>query len=150
LIDDMIETMREYGGVGLAAPQVHESLRIAVMEVKRNERYPYAPEIPLTVCINPEVSILTSETEEDWEGCLSVIDLRGRVPRYRTIQVNARDRDGKELDFIAEGFFARVIQHENDHLNGKVFLDRMRDLASLSYLAEYLRYGEKTPNTGDL
>jgi peptide deformylase len=150
LIDDMIDTMREYSGAGLAAPQVHESRQIVVIEVERNERYPHAPEIPLTVYVNPKISILTSKMEEDWEGCLSVIDFRGRVPRYERIRVETHTREGKKLDFVAEGFFARVIQHESDHLIGKVFLDRMRDLTSLSYLAEHLRYANRTAGARDL
>ena len=90
--------------------------------------------------INPKITPLSEESEEDWEGCLSIIELRGRVPRYKTIQVKARDRDGKEVNYVASGFHARVIQHEWDHLQGKVFLDRMRDLSTLTYLKEYTRY----------
>ncbi|OGQ82234.1 MAG: peptide deformylase [Deltaproteobacteria bacterium RIFCSPLOWO2_12_FULL_60_19] len=139
-IDDMIETMKEHDGVGLAAVQVHESSRITVLEVAENPRYPKKPEVPLSVLINPNVTPLTDEMEEDWEGCLSIPELRGRVPRYKTIQVQALDRDGKPLEFTASGFHARVIQHEWDHLNGKVFLDRMRDLSTLTYLQEFSRY----------
>ena len=139
-IDDMITTMKEYDGVGLAADQVHESKQIAVLEVAANPRYPDKPEVPLTVLINPKVTPLTEETEEDWEGCLSIPDLRGRVPRYQSIRVEAVDRSGKELDFVASGFHARVIQHEWDHLNGRVYLDRMRDLSTLSFLTEFARY----------
>ena len=140
LIDDMIETMREYDGVGLAADQVHESRQIAVLEVADNPRYPDKPKVPLTVLVNPRVTPLNEETEEDWEGCLSIPDLRGKAPRYKTIRVQALDRDGKELDFVARDFHARVIQHEWDHLNGKVYLDRMRDLSSLTFLLEFARY----------
>ena len=125
-IDDMIETMKEYDGVGLAADQVHESKQIAVLEVAENPRYPNKPHVPLTVLINPKISPLTDEMEEDWEGCLSIPDIRGRVPRHKSIQVQALDRDGKPVEFIAVDFHARVIQHEWDHLNGKVYLDRMR------------------------
>lgn len=139
-IDDMVETMKEYDGVGLAAVQVHESSRIAVLEVAENPRYPNKPKVPLSVLINPNVTPLTEEMEEDWEGCLSVPELRGRVPRYKTIRVQALDRDGKALEFDAAGFHARVIQHEWDHLNGKVFLDRMPDLSTLTYLQELARY----------
>lgn len=142
-IDDLIETMREYDGVGLAAPQVHESKRIVVFEVERNPRYPDAPSIPLTVLINPEISGVEKEMDEDWEGCLSVPDLRGRVPRHRAIRVKALDRRGTALDFVAKDFHARVVQHECDHLNGKVFLDRMRDFSSLMYLSEFYRYAEQ-------
>ena len=140
LIDDMIETMKEYDGVGLAAVQVHESKKIAVLEVADNPRYPDKPKVPLAVLINPQITPLSDEMEEDWEGCLSIPELRGKVPRYKSIRVQARDRDGKELDFVASGFHARVIQHEWDHLHGKVFLDRMRDLSTLTYLHELARY----------
>src|SRR2546422_11105954 len=103
LIDDMIETMIEYSGVGLAAPQVHESLSIAVIE-SRGPR----GDIPLTVLVNPSVTVLNEELVEDWEGCLSIPDLRGRVPRYTKLRVDALDRHGKRIAVTAEGFFARV------------------------------------------
>jgi peptide deformylase len=150
LIDDMIDTMREYGGAGLAAPQVHESRQIVVIEVRQNERYPHAPEVPLTVLVNPQLSFLSSEMEEDWEGCLSLIDFRGRVPRYRRVRVEAYARDGRKMDFLSEGFFARAIQHECDHLMGKLFIDRMADLSSLSYYSEYLRYGSRASGSEEL
>src|SRR5215468_4619968 len=107
LIDNMMETMVEYYGVGLAANQVHESLAIAVIES-------HGPRgtIPMTVLVNPEITILDEELIEDWEGCLSIPELRGRVPRYRKLRVEALDRKGGKLNFIAEGFFARVVQHE--------------------------------------
>ena len=140
LIDDMIITMKEYDGVGLAAPQVHVSQKLAVLEVADNPRYPHKPRVPLAVLVNPKITPLSNETEEDWEGCLSVPEIRGRVPRYTNIRVEARDRNGKELDFVAAGFHARVIQHEWDHLNGKLFLDRMRDFSTLTYLQEFARY----------
>jgi peptide deformylase len=139
-IDDMIQTMKEYDGVGLAADQVHESKQIAVLEVSANPRYPDKPQVPLTVLINPKVTALTTEMEEDWEGCLSIPDLRGRVPRYQSIRVQALDRSGNEVDFVASGFHARVIQHEWDHLNGRVYLDRMGDFTTLSFLTEFTRY----------
>jgi peptide deformylase len=139
-IDDMVETMREYDGVGLAANQVHESKQIAVLEVADNPRYPQKARVPLAVLINPVITPLSEEMEEDWEGCLSIPDLRGKVPRYRSIRVQALARDGTELDFIAHDFHARVIQHEWDHLNGKVYLDSMRDLSTLAFLAEFGRF----------
>jgi peptide deformylase len=132
--------MREYSGVGLAGPQVHESLQIVVIEAHENPRYPQTPTIPLAVLINPTVEPLTDETDEDWEGCLSIPDIRGKVPRYREVRVQAHDRDGKELDFSVKDFFARVIQHEHDHLQGILFLDRMKKLDTLTYMAEYQRY----------
>ena len=139
-IDDMIETMREYSGAGLAANQVHTPLQIAVIEVTANPRYPDAPQIPLTVVVNPIVTPLTEETEEGWEGCLSVPDMRGRVSRYTAVRLECLDRDGERVDVVAKDFFARVIQHETDHLNGVIYVDRMRDLSSLSFLAEWQRY----------
>jgi len=139
-IDDMIETMKEYDGVGLAADQVHESKQVAVLEVADNPRYPDKAKVPLTVLVNPQITPLSDEMEEDWEGCLSIPDLRGRVPRYKTIHVQALDRNGNTLDFIANDFHARVIQHEFDHLNGKVYIDRMRDLTTLTFLQEFARY----------
>jgi peptide deformylase len=140
LIDDMIETMKEYEGVGLAADQVHESKQIAVLEVADNPRYPEKPRVPLTVLVNPTITPLSEDMEEDWEGCLSIPDLRGMVPRYKSIRVQALDRQGKETDFVADEFHARVIQHEFDHLNGKVYLDRMRDFSTLTFLQEFARY----------
>ena len=140
LIDDMIETMREYNGAGLAAIQVHVLKQIAVIEVLSNPRYPDAPEIPLTVLINPTVTLLTDATEEGWEGCLSVPDLRGMVPRYTEVRLEAYDRTGEPMNLVAKDFFARVIQHESDHLNGIVFLDRMKNLSTLAHLTEWSKY----------
>ncbi len=139
-IDDMIDTMKEYDGVGLAAVQVHEPLQIVVLEVADNPRYPDKPRVPLSVLINPRITPASQEMEEDWEGCLSIFDLRGKVPRYKHVQVQAQDRQGRDLDFVASGFHARVIQHEWDHLNGKVFLDRMTDLSTLAYTREFARF----------
>src|SRR5215470_16274294 len=135
LIDNMMETMVEYYGVGLAAPQIHESLSLAVIESHGTRG-----EIPMTVLVNPDVTIIDEEMIEDWEGCLSIPDFRGRVPRYRKLRVDALDRNGKKIQIMAEGFFARVIQHEFDHLMGKVYLDRMRDFSTLSHLSEFQKY----------
>ena len=140
LIDDMIETMHEYDGAGLAANQVHVPRRIAVIEVGKNPRYPDASEIPLTVVINPVVTPLTEETEDGWEGCLSVPDMRGVVPRYTGVRLECLDREGKAVDLVAKEFFARVIQHETDHLNGIVYVDRIRDMRTFSHIAELQRY----------
>lgn len=140
LLDDMRETMREYDGVGIAAPQVHLSTQIAVMEAADNPRYPDAPRVPWTVLINPQVKPASRVKEEDWEGCLSVEGLRGRVPRWRAVEVETYNVRGERVRFRAEGFYARVIQHEFDHLQGKVFLDRMRDFSTLTHLKEYTRY----------
>ena len=140
LIDDMIETMHEYDGAGLAGNQVHTLKRIAVIEVLGNPRYPDAPHVPLTVLINPVVTPLTDEMEEGWEGCLSVPDMRGSVPRFTAVRLEGYDRNGEPMDVVAKDFFARVIQHETDHLDGVVYLDRMQDLSSLSFVAEWNKH----------
>jgi peptide deformylase len=139
-VDDLIETMLEYDGAGLAAPQVHVSQQVLVFQLEDNQRYPEAGSIPLTVLINPKITPLVQHVDEDWEGCLSVPGLRGRVPRYTQVRVDAYDRSGKKLSYIAKDFHARVVQHECDHLIGKVFLDRMRSLESLTFLPEFQRY----------
>lgn len=139
-LDDMIETMREYDGVGLAAPQVHVSQQIAVIEVTQNRRYPGEGPIPLTVLINPKIHQMAKKQLVDWEGCLSVDGLRGQVPRAESLEVEAYNRKGEKVRFHAHGFFARIIQHECDHLLGKVFLDRMPDLRTLTHLQEFVRY----------
>ncbi len=140
LLDDMVDTMREYVGVGLAAPQVHLPLRVAVLEVEHHPRYPEMPQVPLTFLVNPEVTIVDRTTVEDWEGCLSIPEMRGRVPRFKQLRVTGLGRHGEALDFIASDFHARVIQHETDHLNGEVYLDRMPNMRSLSHLAEWHRF----------
>jgi peptide deformylase len=140
LLHDMVETMREYNGVGLAGPQVHLSLQVAVLEVDHHPRYPDMPSVPLTFLVNPQVTVLDSSKIDDWEGCLSIPDLRGIAPRYRQVRVQALGRNGEALDFVADDFHARVIQHETDHLKGEVYLDRMPDLRSLSHLAEWQRF----------
>jgi peptide deformylase len=148
LIDDMFETMTEYQGVGLAAPQVHESVRLFVAgfvpdpdddEELQRER------VPLMVLINPEITVVGSDVVEDWEGCLSIPDLRGRVPRARQIVVRAFDRRAKRFELQASGFTARVIQHEADHLDGVLFLDRMNGFQSLTFLDEFGRYSSGQP-----
>jgi peptide deformylase len=142
-IDDMVETMREYDGVGLAAPQVHVSKQIAVIEVQENRRYPGEGPIPLTVLINPRMLSAGKHQVVDWEGCLSVNELRGQVPRADSLEVEAYNRNGEKVRFHAKGFFARVIQHECDHLAGKVFLDRMPDLSTLSHLQEFVKFWQE-------
>lgn len=145
LIDDMFDTMLEYGGVGLAAPQVHESVRLLVTE-----------DIPdpdddgeddsegflarRSVLINPEITFLTDEQIAYFEGCLSIPDFRGRVPRIKRIRLRGFDRDGNKIDREVEGFPAVVYQHEVDHLNGILFLDRMPNLSTLAYQKEYEKY----------
>jgi peptide deformylase len=138
LIDDMIDTMHEYHGVGLAAPQVHEPLRIFVALVGLEETADEA-----RVFINPVIAVVGTGIVEDWEGCLSIPDIRGRVPRARDISVRALDRHGVSFDMSASDFAARVIQHETDHLDGVLFFDRMRSFETLTFLEEYARYWNK-------
>ncbi|MCW5893652.1 MAG: peptide deformylase [bacterium] len=140
LIDDMLDTMEDEDGAGLAAPQVHVSKRIVIYGVRHNPRYPDADDVPLTVLVNPVVSPVGTAQEEGWEGCLSVPDLRGMVPRFTRVTVEALGRDGEPLRFTAEDFHARVVQHECDHLDGKVYLDRMPSMDTLTFLPEFHRY----------
>jgi len=143
VIDNMVETMRDANGVGIAAPQVHVSQQIIVIEVSPdNPRYPNQVEVPLTILINPKIIEHGEELENGWEGCLSVPDLRGLVPRWSYVKVRGLDRAGKDVQFEAHGFHARVVQHEVDHLKGHVFLDRLPDLSSLTHLREYEQYWE--------
>jgi peptide deformylase len=146
LIDDMFETMREYVGIGLAAPQVHHSVRIFVAGV-RNVPVPPILEsdedMPFITLINPEITPLTPKNEEGWEGCLSIPDIRGLVPRPLEIQVRAYDRHGKRIEIVARGLSARVIQHETDHLDGILFFDRMTSNDSLTFMEEYRRFWVK-------
>jgi peptide deformylase len=135
LIDDMVETMHEYDGVGLAAPQIHVGLRLAVIEVPADDERA-EDGVPLTVLVNPVITPLGEETEVGWEGCLSIPDLRGEVPRLKSLRLAARDRQGKPYTLEASGFFARVIQHECDHLDGSVYLDRMQGMRTLSFQKE--------------
>ncbi|HEY7511498.1 MAG TPA: peptide deformylase [Vicinamibacteria bacterium] len=139
LLDDMVETMHEYDGVGLAGPQVHVGLRVAVLEVPPADDRAREP-VPLMAIVNPTLTPIGEETVPGWEGCLSVPDLRGIVPRHRRVRLTALDRNGERLELEAEGFFARVLQHECDHLDGRVYLDRMDGLRSLSFLREWQRY----------
>jgi len=140
LIDDMFETMAEYDGAGLAAPQVHVSRRVVIYGVEHNPRYPDAESVPLTVLVNPRITPLTEEMDEDWEGCLSLPGLRGLVPRVTRVRVEAYGRDGSRLRFDTEGFHARVVQHECDHLDATVYVDRMRSMASLTFVEEFQRH----------
>jgi len=147
LIDDMFETMREYTGIGLAAPQVHQSVRIFVAGVREGIIGPAITEdegMPYMTLINPEVTRIGGLTDEAWEGCLSIPDVRGLVPRAAEIRVKALDRAGKRMTFTAKGLPARVIQHETDHLDGVLFVDRMASLASLAFMEEYRRFWTET------
>lgn len=145
LIDDMIETMHDADGAGLAAPQVYESIQLCVIEVDNNPRYPQFEPIPLTVLINPVVTPLfaggalsAEESFQMYEGCLSVPGMRGQVTRPRKVRVEALDRAGQSLDFVWESFRAVVVQHETDHLNGTLYVDRV-DPRTLAFLREYER-----------
>jgi len=147
LIDDMMETMAEYHGVGLAAPQVHEGLRlfVATLDADDDQKGDEADEgdaEPLAI-VNPEITVVGGDVVEDWEGCLSIPDVRGRVPRAREIRVRAYDRKGDRIELHAHDFPARVIQHETDHLDGILFFDRMKSLGTLTFLEEYSRYWAK-------
>jgi peptide deformylase len=146
LIDDMLETMREYQGVGLAAPQVHVGLRLFVAGFPPKRRDEEEEEedrdlqVPLMTLINPEIRPVGTAAAEDWEGCLSIPDIRGKVPRATTIEVQAYDRNGRRIEMEARGFTARVIQHETDHLDGVLFFDRMRSFETLTFVDEFSRY----------
>ena len=140
LIDDMIDTMRDANGAGLAANQVHETVRIAVVEVNHNPRYPYKPPIPLTVVVNPVLEPLDDELVEINEGCLSVPDLRGNVWRHVNVRVTYRDRNGDPHEEVKRGLTAGTFQHELDHLDGRLFLDRVRDPATLTTWAQFERW----------
>ncbi len=139
LVDDMIETMHEYEGVGLAAPQIHVGLRLAVLEVPAfDERAEQA--VPLLVLVNPRVTPLGKQKVEGAEGCLSIPGLRGTVPRFQKLRLEALDRHGEPYAVEAQDFFARVIQHECDHLGGEVYLDRMHGMRSLAFNEEMDRH----------
>jgi peptide deformylase len=139
-IDSMIDTMREYDGAGLAAPQVHVSKRVLVMELQDNSRYPDAEEIPLSVVINPRVTPVTEDRIEVVEGCLSLPDLRGLVSRVAAVELEAVDRHGQTLRRRFEGFPAAVVQHECDHLDGVLYVDRVADMRTLTFVREFERY----------
>jgi peptide deformylase len=133
LIDDLFDTMSAARGVGLAAPQIGEDLQLVIFGFEHSERYPDAPTVPMTVLLNPTITPLSDEMEEGWEGCLSVPGLRGAVPRYTRIRYTGFDPDGRPIEREAEGFHARVVQHECDHLIGRLYPTRMHDLTKLGY-----------------
>ncbi len=139
-IDDLVETMRDASGAGLAATQVHRPLRICAVEVENNPRYPYKPRVPLTILVNPVIRPLSEETFQNYEGCLSVPNLRGLVERFAEIEISFWDRSGHEVTKQVRGLTAGTFQHEVDHLDGKVFLDRVTDTASLATWAEFDRF----------
>ena len=140
-IDDLIETMHDADGAGLAAPQVFNAVRVCAIHVKgNNPRYPYKPPIPLTVLVNPVITPLVDEQFDNEEGCLSVADLRGSVKRFVHVRVQAWDRDGNHLDFEAKGLSAGTYQHECDHLDGKVFVDRVTDPSTFATWKNWERH----------
>lgn len=138
LIDDMMETMAEYHGVGLAAPQIHEDVRLFVAALDSGDES--ETPLPPVALINPEITPMGPEKVEDWEGCLSIPDIRGRVLRAKEIRVRAFDRHGERVELRASDFSARVIQHETDHLDGILFFDRMTSFETLTFLDEFSRY----------
>ena len=146
LIDDMFETMKEYQGVGLAAPQVHQGVRIFVAgfapraDDEEEDEEDEDDRVPLMALINPELKPIGTETDDEWEGCLSIPDIRGRVTRPREIEVRAFDRRGRRIERRVGGFTARVIQHETDHLDGVLFFDRMKSFETLTFLEEFGKY----------
>ena len=133
LINDMFETMHSVNGAGLAAPQIGVGLQLVIFGFRQNQRYPDAPPVPETVLINPTLTPLGDAQEEDWEGCLSVPGLRGVVPRFARIRYTGFDAKGAVIDREAEGFHARVVQHECDHLIGKLYPMRVRDFSRFGY-----------------
>jgi peptide deformylase len=154
LIDDMLDTMREYSGIGLAAPQVHVNRRLFVAGLRRLEREGGSPapeipdmdddhDMPIVAIVNPELTFAGTEIDEAWEGCLSIPDIRGLVPRPTDVRVRGYDRTGRRIAFTARGLPARVIQHETDHLDGILFFDRMRSLDTLTFMDEYQRFWSK-------
>lgn len=139
-IDDLIETMRDANGAGLAANQVYEPIQVCAIEVGENPRYPYKPKIPLTVLVNPKIEPLSDETFENFEGCLSVPDIRGVVRRHVEVRVRAWDRHGEPIDRVVRGLTAGTYQHEVDHLYGKLFLDRVEEPSTLSTWTNFERH----------
>jgi peptide deformylase len=141
LIDSMIETMEEYQGIGLAAPQVHEGVRVFIAGLQDDARDEDGDSVIVPVpFINPEIVPIGSEMVTDWEGCLSIPDIRGKVPRHRRVKVRALDREGARVEYQLSEMSARVVQHENDHLDGILFFDRMKGFESLTYLDEYSKF----------
>jgi len=138
-IDNLIETMLDEPGIGLAAPQVSRSIRLVVMGCEGDDGFPQ------TVLINPKIVFYGPQQVENWEGCLSVDGLRGKVTRPSVVRVQALDRTGKSMDFEATGLYAVCIQHEMDHLIGKLFLDRMTDMSTLTQLAEFDKHWRHDP-----
>ena len=136
LVGDMKDTMASLNGAGLAAPQIGVSQRVVIFGVTSNPRYPDAEEVPFTVLVNPKLTMLTREVEDDWEGCLSVPGMRGVVTRYTKLRYTGFDERGQPIDRVAEGFHARVVQHEVDHLDGILYPMRMTDMSRFGFTEE--------------
>jgi peptide deformylase len=136
LIEDMSDTMHAENGAGLAAPQIGINLRVVIFGYENNPRYPDAPDIPSTVLVNPHIKVLSEETDEQWEGCLSVPGMRGIVPRYTHIHYSGFDQFGNAFDREVSGFHARVVQHECDHLDGILYPQRMTDMSLFGFREE--------------
>ena len=147
LVQDMQDTMVAAQGAGLAAPQIGVDLQLVIFGFQRNERYPEAPPVPMTVLINPRITPLGDELVDGWEGCLSVPGLRGEVPRFARIRYTGVDLQGQPIDREADGFHARVVQHECDHLIGRLYPTRMRDLTRLGFTS--VLFPALDPNAGD-
>jgi peptide deformylase len=144
LIADLRDTMAHLSGAGLAAPQIGVGLRVVIFGVQANPRYPHVEEVPDTVLINPVLEPLAADQEEDWEGCLSVPGMRGMVPRYRHLRYSGCDAQGRKLERVVEGFHARVVQHECDHLDGVLYPMRVRDFRKFGFI-EALFPGQELP-----
>lgn len=139
-LKNLAETMREFDGVGLAATQVYHSLQVFVFEIKNSNRYPDKPDFPLTFVINPKITALSDQKEEDWEGCLSVPGIYGKVSRYTHIQLEGLNNNAEEISLELDGFSARVAQHEYDHLHSTIFIDRVEDKSTLCFEREYKKF----------
>ena len=136
LVEDMKETMNAKSGAGLAAPQIGVSQRVVIFGVENNPRYPDAEPVPFTVLVNPKIVMLSRDVDEDWEGCLSVPGMRGLVPRYTKLRYSGFDEEGNPIERVAEGFHARVVQHECDHLDGILYPQRMTDMRTFGFTRE--------------
>jgi peptide deformylase len=136
LVQDMKDTMAHLNGAGLAAPQIGVGQRVVIFGVESNPRYPDAEPVAFTVLVNPKITMLTREVEQDWEGCLSVPGMRGVVPRYTRLRYTGFDEEGNPIERVAEGFHARVVQHECDHLDGILYPQRMTDMSTFGFTKE--------------
>ena len=143
LIETMLNILSESNGVGLAAPQIFRSLRIIIVASRPSKRYPLAPEMEPVVMINPDFVLISQVMKKDWEGCLSIPEIRALVPRYEKIKITYKDRQGKQQELLADGFIARIFQHEFDHLNGLVYLDRVENNKDIISETEFQKIMDK-------